>query len=597
MADTRHLIWAAIFLLMVSPIRAQRAGAATGDEYAPVRDEMNRPITAGGFQKDAPVIFVDWTRESGLDSFQHRSGSKDKRYILETPSGGVALFDYNNDGWLDIYLVNGSTLAALKGKEPAPKAALFHNDGNGKFTDVTERAGVANQRWGFGVVSGDINNDGWADLIVTNFGKDRLYRNNKDGTFTDIAETAGVATEGWTTAAALGDFNKDGYLDLFVAGYLDFNPESPPEPDSPEIGSSFCEYRGERVMCGPRGLKGTRDYLFLNNGDETFTEVAAKAGVEDKPGYYGFAASWADMDDDGLLDLLVANDSTPNYLYRNKGDGTFEDISYYSGFALNEYGREQAGMGLAIADYNNDGRLDVYMTHFSDDYNTLYRNEGDAFFMDVSFQVGVGEPSIPFLAWGTGFLDYDNDGLKDIFVANGHVYPGVDAQDWGTTWAQRPLLFRNLDGSRFEPVPAAEKSGLGLVVPARGAAFGDLDNDGRVDAVLNCIDSSPRVLKNVSQSGHHWVSLKLTGAPGSPRDAVGATVYLTAGGKRQRGDVIAGTSYASHSDLRLHFGLGSAERIEQLEILWPSGRRQALEDLPVDQILTIEEDQLRISVE
>lgn len=568
---------------------AQKGGVAAGEAYSAVRDEMNRPITAGGFVDGAPVVYRDITQSAGLAAFRHRSGSKEKKYILELPSGGVALFDFDNDGWLDAYLVNGSTFEALKGQKPAPQAALFHNQRDGRFVEVTAKAGVGNERWGFGAAVGDYDNDGDEDLYVTNYGKNRLYRNNGNATFTDVAESAGVALGGWSTAATFGDFNRDGFLDLFVCGYLEFDPDNPPEPGSAQVGNNFCQYRGQPVMCGPRGLKGTGDFLFLNKGNGTFEDISQKAGVSDQPGYYGFAAAWVDVDNDGWLDLAVANDSTPNYLYRNQGDGTFEDISYPSGFALNEYGREQAGMGLAIADYDNNGRVDLYVTNFSDDYNTLYHNEGDNFFLDLTFQLGLGEPTIPFLGWGTGFLDFDNDGYKDIFVANGHVYAGVDRYDWGTTWAQRPLLFRNQKGTSFEVVPPAPGSGLAVVVPARGAAFGDIDNDGRVDAILNNSDHPPTVLLNEAANQNHWISLKLVGAAKSPRDAVGAIAYVAAGGIRQRGDVISGASYASQSDLRLHFGLGSAGTVDTIEIQWPSGRKETLTRVPADRILTIVE--------
>jgi hypothetical protein len=580
----------ALVLIVVPVLPQERGGVVTGGAFAPVRDSLNRPITAGGFVDGAPAVFVDKTGPSGLAAFRHRSGRPDKKYILEVPSGGVALFDYDNDGWLDIFLVNGSTFEALKGKEPAPKAALFRNNRNGTFSDVTAKAGVANERWGFGAAVADYDNDGDLDLYVTNFGVNRLYRNNGNGTFSDVAASAGVSLGGWSTAATFGDFNRDGYVDLFVCRYLEFDPDHPPEPGSHGgIEQRFCEYRGEAVMCGPRGLKGTGDALFLNRKDGTFVEISEKAGVSDKAGYYGFAAAWADIDNDRLLDLLVVNDSTPNYLYRNKGEGTFEDISYASGFAFNEHGREQAGMGVAVGDYNNDGRLDFYLTNFSDDYNTLYRNEGNGFFADSTAALGLREPTIPFLGWGTGFLDFDNDGFKDLFVANGHVYPGVDHYDWGTTWAQRPQLFRNIQGSRFETVPAATGSGLAVVVPARGAAFGDLDNDGRIDVVMNCIDRAPVVLYNATAGKNNWILLRLIGENGSPRDATGTTVYLTADGRRQRGDVMSGGSFASHSDLRLHFGLEAATRVDKVEILWTGGRTESFENLPINTIVTIRE--------
>ncbi len=566
-----------------------QSGVATDKAYAPVRDEANRPITAGGFSHTAPIVFRDATASSGIGTFRHRSGSAEKRYILETPSGGVALLDYDRDGQLDIYLVNGSTFEGLRGEEDQPWAALFRNLGGGRFENVAERAGVENLAWGFGAAVGDFDNDGWPDLYVANFGRDRLYRNDGDGKFTDWADKARLNEQEWTTAASFGDYDRDGWLDIFVCGYLNFDLNKPPDPENLGVGRNYCEYRGKPVMCGPRGLPGTRDFLYRNRGDGTFEEVAVAAGVDDPPGYYGFAAVFVDVDDDGWLDLAVANDSTPNYLYRNRGDGSFEDISYPAGVALNEYGREQAGMGLAAGDYDNDGRVDLYMTHFSDDYNTLYRNEGSNFFMDLTFQVGLGETTIPFLGWGAGFLDFDNDGFKDLMVANGHVYAAIDGYDWGTTWAQRPLLFHNQKGKRFTVVGAHPESGLGRVVPARGAAFGDLDNDGRVDAVFNCADQQPLLLHNVAEPAGHWISLELVGSGKSPRDAVGARVFVSAGGLRQRGDRISGGSYASHSDHRLHFGLGEAKQVDRVEIHWPSGSRQVLENLPADRLIRIEE--------
>ncbi|MBV9608845.1 MAG: CRTAC1 family protein [Acidobacteria bacterium] len=571
------------------PAPAKPSGVVTSGVYAPVKDAQNRPITAGGFVDGAPVIFEEITRQAGLTIFHHRSGGPEKATILETPGSGVALLDYDNDGWLDIYLLNGSTFAALAGKEPAPRAMLLHNNHDGTFSDVTARAGVANERWGFGVAVGDYDNDGWPDIYVSNFGKNRLYHNNHDGTFTDVAETAGVTLGGWSTGPTWGDYDHDGLLDLFVPGYVKFDPAHPPIAGQGGIPANYCSFRGVTVMCGPRGLPGENDHLFHNNGDGTFTDVSVKAGVSDPNGNYGFSAAFVDVDDDGWLDIAVVNDSTPNNLYRNRHDGTFEDVSYASGFAFNEDGREQASMGLAIGDYNHDGKIDLYVTNFSDDYNTLYRNDGAGNFSDVSFPVGIAEPTIPFLGWGTGFIDYDNDGFADIFVANGHVYPGVDKRDWGTTWAQRPLLFRNLNGSQFRAVPAATGSGLAVVIPARGAAFGDLFNDGHMDVVINSIDSTPTLLRNVVRNHNHWLTVKLIGKGKSPRDAVGAKVFLTAGGMRQRQDIVSGGSYGSSSDFRLHFGLGPATRVDRLEISWPSGNRQLVDVPKTDQIITIEE--------
>jgi len=553
-------------------------GASTGGIFAPVLDEKHRPITAGGFVDGAPVVFVDDTKKSGLDKFKHVSGTPEKNLILEAPGSGVAIIDYDNDGWPDIYLVNGSTIDALRGKEKPPRAALFHNNHDGTFTDVTEKAGVANERWGFGVAVGDYDNDGWPDLYITNYGKNRLYHNNHDGTFTDVAEKAGVAVSGaqpvWSTGATFGDYDGDGKLDLYVTGYVKFDLDHPPLAGTPATSYSFCSYRGKPVMCGPRGLPGEHNHLFHNHGDGTFTEVSQMAGVANEKGYYGFGVAFADVNDDGKPDLVVANDSVPNYLFLNKGDGTFEDVSYPSGFALKDDGREQAAMGLGIGDYDNSGHLSLYVTTFSDDYYSLYKNEGDANFTDVSFLAGVAAVTIPFLGCGTGFLDYDNDGLKDIFAANGHVYPGVDHHDWGMTYAQRPLLFHNVDGKHFQVVAAASNSGLGVVVSARGAAFGDLFNDGKIDVVLNTIDGPPVLLRNVVNNGNNWVALKLVGGPKGPRDAIGAKVFLTANGITQRNDVISGGGYISNNDMRLHFGIGKAKRVETLEIRWPDGTKE-----------------------
>ena len=564
-------------------------GMATGAPHPAMKDSHSRPITAGGFVDDAPVVFADITKLAGLDKFLHRSGTPSKPTILETMGSGVALLDYDNDGWLDIYLLNGSTVTAWNGKEAPPRAMLLHNNHDGTFTDVTDKAGVANQRWGFGVAVGDYDNDGWPDIYVANFGKNRLYHNNHDGTFTDVAEKAGVALGGWSTGPTWGDYDHDGLLDLFVPGYVKFDMEHPPIAGQGVIPPNFCQFRGIPVMCGPRGLVGEVDHLFHNNGDGTFTDVSVKAGVSDPNGYYGLASVFVDVDDDGWLDLAVANDSTPSYLYRNKHDGTFEDISYASGFALNGEGREQASMGIGVGDYNRDGRVDLFVSTFSDDYKTLFRNDGNASFTDVSYRAGLANPTIPFLSWGNGFLDFDNDGLLDIFIVNGHVYPQVDQQDWGTTWAERPQLFRNLDGIKFEEVPPATGSGLAVVTPGRGAAFGDLFNRGQIDVVINNIDSAPTLLRNVVKNGNHWLTLKLIGGPKSPRDAIGAKVFLTVGSVRQRADVFSGASYGSSSDKRVHFGLASATTVDSIEIFWPSGKKERITVPGVDRILTVEE--------
>jgi enediyne biosynthesis protein E4 len=555
------------------PTQTQGA-VSTGGAHAAVLDSEKRPITAGGFVDSGPLVFEDIAEKAGLISWHHVMGTPQKKFIIETVGSGVGLLDYDNDGWLDIYLVNGSTYDAEDGKATPPHAALFHNNHDGTFTDVAAKAGVTNDRWGFGVAIGDYDNDGWPDIYVSNFGKNRLYHNNHDGTFTDVAEKAGVGLGNWSTGATFGDYDGDGRLDLFVPGYLHYDFSRPPTPGTSAVTASSCEFRGLKVMCGPRGLVGERDHLFHSNGDGTFTDVTEKAGVADKDAYYGLAAVFADLNNDGKVDLVVANDSTPNYLYINKGNGTFEDASYASGYALNENGKETASMGIAVGDYLNNGRLDLYNTVFSDDYNPLYRNEGDANFTDVSYPASIAEVTIPFLGWGTGFLDYDNDGWLDLFVANGHVYPDVDKSDWGTTFAQRPLLFHNLKPGKFEVVPPVKGTGLGMTIVSRGAAFGDLFNDGKTDVVINQLGGAPVLLRNVSPDHHHWLGLKLVGGPKSPRDAVGATVYLSANGIRQRRDVLSGGSYASSNDQRLHFGLADATSVEALEIHWPDGTVQ-----------------------
>jgi hypothetical protein len=499
--------------------------------------------------------------------------------------------DYDNDGWLDIYLVSGSTYDAESGKAAPPKAALFHNNHDGTFTNVTDKAGVANGRWGFGCAVADYDNDGWPDIYVTNFGKNRLYHNNHDGTFTDVAEKAGVALGNWSTGATWGDYDGDGRLDLFVPGYVHYDLANPPASGDKRIAYSFCQFRGENVMCGPRGLQGDPDHLFHNNGDGTFTDVSEKAGVADKNGYYGLTSLFVDVNNDGRPDLLVGNDSTPNYLYLNKGDGTFEDISYASGYALNENGRETATMGIAAGDYLNNGLVDLFNTTFSDDYDPLYRNDGDANFTDISYQLGIAEPTVPFLGWGDAFFDYDNDAWKDLIVANGHVYPIVDQEPWGTSFAQRPLLFHNIEGKRFELMPAVEGTSLAQTYMGRGLAVGDLFNDGKLDVVINVMDGAPALLRNVSPDKHHWIELKLIGGAKSPRDAIGATVYLTASKMRQRGDVLSGGSYASTSDPRLHFGLGDATAIDEIEVHWPSGATEHFPAPQIDRIVTLKEGQ------
>jgi enediyne biosynthesis protein E4 len=601
-----HGLFSGFLIIAISipcECRAQQAqqpqpgasGIAGGVGAAPVYDEQQRPITAGGFVDSGTVVFEDITKAAGLSGWTHKMGVPQKNFIVETNGSGVGLIDYDNDGWLDIYLVNGSTFHALDGKEEPPHAALFHNNHDGTFTDVAAKAGVTNDRWGYGVSIADYDNDGWPDIYVGNYGKNRLYHNNHDGTFTDVAEKAGVALGNWSPGSAWGDYDGDGLLDLYVTGYVHFDRDNLPISGTKAVGYANCQYRGVSVNCGPRGLQGEPDHLFHNNGDGTFTDVTAKAGVEDKNRYYGFTAIFVDINGDGKPDLVVGNDSEPNYLYINKGDGTFDDQSYISGFALNKDGREIASMGIAAGDYENNGLIDFFVTDFGDDYKVLYHNDGDASFTDVSYKADVAQTTIPFVGWGDGFIDYDNDGWLDLFMVNGHVYPQVDQHDWGTTFAERPLLFHNEQGKKFTYIPPVKGSGLADVIPARGAAFGDLFNDGKIDVIINPIDGPPVLLRNVNPDHHHWVEMQLVGggktatSPGSPRDATCATVYLRANGMRMREDVLASGSYISSNDRRLHFGLGDATDAGTAEIHWPSGAKEMVKLPAEDRIYTITE--------
>ena len=566
------------------------------------------------------VSFQDVTEAAGLAGFRHVSGSLDKSYIIEALGSGVAMLDLDGDGALDIYLVNGGTLDVEGGRIASTRpAALYRNRGDGTFADVTADAGVANDRWGQGVCAGDYDNDGDIDLFVANIGVSRLFRATAPGRFVDDAGPAGVAVQGGASGCAFGDYDNDGWLDLFISGYVSLDLAAlPPAPDRPApsrppsapttsgasaadadglaaayaAGMPVCRYRGAPVMCGPRGLRGEVDYLFRNNRDGTFTDTTAAAGVTDTRRRYGFGVAWVDLDDDGWLDLVVANDSGPNHVYRNRRDGRFEDVSYVSGAALDGSGREQAHMGIAVGDYDNDGRNDLHMTNFADDFNVLYRNQGGLVFDDVSYAMGVAGPSRPFLGWGTDFVDYDNDGWRDLLVVNGHVYPQADRQPWHTSYAQRALLFRNLRGQRFEEVGAAAGAALTTARAARGSAVGDYDNDGGLDILIGVIDGAPVLARNVgAAAAGHWLSVRLVGDPVQrcPRDAVGSTVLATVGDRRLRGEVASGRGQVSQSDTRVHFGLGAATSVQSLDVRWAGGTTRTYVVDGVDRFVTIDQ--------
>ncbi len=524
---------------------------------------------------------VDITDSTGI-KFEHLSSS-DKKYIVESMSGGVALIDYDRDGLPDIYFTNAPTVdMALAGKKA--RAALYHNNGDGTFTDVTDKAGVGFPCFAMGAVVGDYNNDGWPDLLVTCLGGVVLYRNNGDGTFTDVTKQAGLNDTQFATGAAFGDYDGDGWTDLFVSHYVDFHLD-----DLPKFGSSkTCQYHGLAVQCGPRGLKGAGDLLFHNNGDGTFTDVSKAAGVDDPHGYYGLGAVWSDFNEDGRLDLFVANDSTPNFLYRNDGKGHFTEMGFLAGTAVSQDGSEQAGMGVALGDYLHTGRLSLFVTHFSEEYAALFRNDGGMSFTDVSFHAGVAAPTIPYVGWGTSFFDFDNDGWPDLLLVNGHVYPQVDTLDVGARYREPKLLFLNRGDGTFRNI--SELVGPAIQIPqvSRGAAFGDLFNDGHVDIVVENLDGKPMILREEGGNHNHWIGFELAGTK-SNRLALNARIKAVAGDLIQIDEVRSGGSYLSQNDLRIHFGLGSHERLDRVDILWPSGKTETLTNLAANHFYAVKE--------
>ena len=525
------------------------------------------------------VTFTDVTKASGI-TFSHVS-SPDKKYILESMSGGVAVFDVDNDGLLDIYLVNSPTVASA-GDARAARSELWRNRGDGTFADVTDKAGVGYPGWGMGAVAADFDNDGWNDLYVTCFGPNHLYRNNGDGTFTDVTAKAGVGDPRWSTGAAFADYDGDGWLDLFVANYVDVRLDA-----LPEFGKGkFCEFHGIPVQCGPRGLPGSGDSLYRNRGDGTFEDVSEKAGVADPGGRFGMGVGWSDFDGDGHPDLFVANDAGPNFLYRNAGRGTFVDVSLQSGTALSEDGKEQGSMGVAIGDYNHSGGWSIFVTNFSDEYNALYRHDKGFQFTDASFASQTAKASIPLVGWGTHFFDYDNDGWLDLLAVNGHVYPQVERAGLTTKYAQRQLLYRNNRDGTFTETTSSAGSALSEPTVGRGSAAGDLDNDGDLDVVINNLDGRPTMLRNDGGNRGSFLVMDLE-ARGGNRGAVGASVTVRAGDLVQRAERRSGDSYLSHSDARLHFGLGDRTTVDSMEVRWPDGTVQRFGEGPANRFIKI----------
>jgi len=523
----------------------------------------------------ASVQFNDITTNSGI-TFKH-TPSPEKKYIAESMSGGVALFDYDNDGFLDIFLVNSLTVELLKANKKT-RSVLYHNNRDGTFSDVTDKARVGDVGWGMGCAVGDFNNDGFNDLYVTSIGSDHLFQNNGNGTFTDVTEKAGVSDPRFSTGAAFLDYDNDGKLDLFVTNYVDFDINH-----LPTFGEGpTCQFKGIPVQCGPRGLPGAGDSLFHNNGDGTFTDVSKKAGVADSRGYYGLGVVGSDFDGDGWIDIFVANDSTPNFLYRNNGDGTFTDIAFESGTALDKNGNEQGCMGVTLGDYDHDGLLDLFVTNFDDEYNVLYHNAGRGSFVDVSYDSGVALVSLPYVGWGTKFFDYDNDGWLDLFVANGHAYPQRDR------YRQRKLLYRNNRDGTFSEVAAQFGSALMEERASRGTAFGDIDNDGDVDILVNDLDSSPQLLRNDGGNKNNWILVKTIGTR-SNRNGIGAKVKVVSGDLVQLDEVRSGGSYISQNDLRLHFGLEKHTSVDLIQVRWPSGAVDTLTNVSVNKIVAVKE--------
>jgi enediyne biosynthesis protein E4 len=545
--------------------------------------------------------YVDVARSSGLNTKTIYGGEQKNRFLLETTGCGVAFFDYDQDDWLDIFLVNGSRLDGFAGVRPdqVPISRLFKNNRDGTFTDVTQKSGLGHSGWGQGCCVGDYDNDGWNDLFVTYYGQNMLYRNNGNGTFTEVTAKAGLlqppgpgGRPRWNTGCAFLDYNKDGNLDLFVANYIDFDVKTAPLPEA-----AGCTYKGIQVACGPPGLEGGKNILYHNNGDGTFTDVSEKAGILDTIGTYGLSVAVADLDNDGWPDIYVANDSTSATFYRNQKDGTFKDEAIESGIAYSPDGKPQAGMGVSIGDFKRDGSLDIVKTNFAGDTDSLYANQGDGNFEDQTYRSGLGI-NTRYLGWGVGFFDPDNDGWLDILICNGHVYPEVAASHIEAPYAEPKYLYRNLRNGQFEDVTAKAGSGITDAAPARGCAFGDYDNDGDIDVVVNCVNALPQLLRcdPVNSPGtpaRNWIKLRLVGTR-SNRTGIGARITVTAENRpgkllRQIDELRSGGSYFSQNDLRLHFGLDAATKADLVEITWPSGTKDLLKNLEANHLYVIQE--------
>jgi enediyne biosynthesis protein E4 len=545
----------------------------------------NSLAQAAAGSEPSAARFVDIAEKAGLTMKNVFGGVESKKYIIETTGTGIAIFDYDNDGWPDIFFVNGTTLEDMKAGKNGPTNHLYHNNHDGTFTDVTEKAGLLDATgWGQGVCAGDYDNDGWQDLFVTYYGANRLYH-NEHGVFRLVSEKAGVAGSGkeWGAGCAFVDYDRDGHLDLFVANYVDFDVTTAPAPgDRPS-----CMWKGAPVMCGPRGLPHHKNILYRNRGDGTFEDVTEKARIDRTNGHYSLGVSTLDFDNDGWPDIYVACDSTPSILYHNNRDGTFTDVAVVAGAAFNEDGREQGGMGTTVGDYDGDGRLDIFKTNFSDDTSTLYHNNGKGTFNDVTTAAGLGLHT-KYLGWGTMFVDFDNDSWPDLMLVNGHVYPEVDKFHLGSNYQEPRILYRNNGDATFSDVSAKAGPGITAMTSSRGLAVGDLWNTGQMSAVVSNMNEQPGLLKNEQKYAGHWISFQAVGTK-SNRDGIGARITVKAGKRLLVDEVRSGSSYYSQNDMRVHFGLGEAAKLDSVEIRWPSGLTERFDNATVGQINTVQE--------